>query len=586
MTAICRVTTITVRKETDIVTCRQGAKHIAGWLGLPTLEQIRLATAVSELARNIYQYAGAGAFHFELLADAQGQLRAVAFEAFDHGQGIGQMDAILNGSYVSSTGMGVGLRGAQRLMDEFDIQTSSQGTRIRASKYLVPKPFPTETAVATVRRELASLGVVDPYEELNTRGSELLLTTGELQAKQQELEAINHELENTNKGVVALYSELEKASQELQQASEAKSRFFSNMTHEFRTPINIIENISKLLLNGNDGRLNEEQHKQVSFISSAAAELAEMVNELLDLAQAESGRIDVNSETFELTGLLEQLHDFMMALGMRYPSVSWHISPVQRQVQFNTDRGRLFQILRNLISNAFKYTAQGAIEVRVFVPNEEQVEFVVQDTGAGIAAENLERVFEEFARVRMPGMAHVQGNGLGLPLAKRLAQLLKGDLTVTSQLHQGSCFTAVIAREFEPAGGPVGEFSLHGHTVLIIDDNEADRYLLRQLLAPYGPLIIEAGSASASIDKLHAVRPDLIFLDLELPDIYGADLLDSMDWAMHARVLINTAKTLTDQEAAQLAAQCAGVLFKSQGNYAGAVLRQVGRLAGSLKHAN
>lgn len=587
MNANRRITTIPILKETDVVTCRQGAKQIAAWLGLPALEQIRLATAVSELARNIYQYAGAGAFYFDLVAAPDGRLRAIALEAFDHGPGIAQIDAILDGSYVSPTGMGVGLRGAQRLLDEFDIQTSSQGTRICACKYVYPPvAFPNEAALAAMRLELTGLGVADPYIELNTRGSELLLTTEELQAKQQELEAINHELENTNKGVVALYSELEKASHELQQASEAKSRFFSNMTHEFRTPINIIENISKLMLNGTDGPLNDEQHKQVSFISSAASELAEMVNELLDLAQAESGRIEVNSEPFELAGFVDQLHDFMVALGMRYPQVTWQLTPPPRPAHLHTDRGRLFQILRNLVSNAFKYTPKGNIDVRVYLPNDDQVEFVVQDTGVGIARENLERVFEEFARVRMAGMTHVQGNGLGLPLAKRLANLLKGDLSVTSQLSKGSCFTAVIEREFERAGGPLGEFSLQGHTVLIIDDNDGDRYLLRRLLEPYQPLIIEADSAGASIDKLHTLRPDVIFLDLELPDIYGADLLESMDRAMHARVLINTAKVLTEQERTQLAGQCAGVLLKTQDNYAEAVLRRVERLAGSLKHAN
>ncbi|MFF7707126.1 ATP-binding protein [Pseudomonas sp. NPDC007930] len=582
-----RLTTIAILQETDVVTCRQSAKQIAAWLGLSTLEQIRLATSVSELARNIYQYAGSGAFHFDLIGNSQGRLQALAFEAFDHGGGIEQIDAILDGSYVSPTGMGVGLRGAQRLMDEFDLHTSPHGTRIRASKQVNPPvPFPTERRIEEIRRQLKGLGVADPYIELNTRGAELLLTSSELQAKQVELEAINQELENTNKGVVALYSELEKASHELQQASEAKSRFFSNMTHEFRTPINIIENISKLLLNGTDGRLNEEQHKQVSFITSAAGELADMVNELLDLSQAESGRLEVTSETFSLGSVLEQLREFMHALGMRYPSVAWQVHGLEQEVPLATDRGRLFQVLRNLVSNAFKYTPEGRIDVRVFLPDEQHIEFVVEDTGVGIAADQLERVFEEFARVRTPGLTQVLGNGLGLPLARRLARLLKGELSVSSEAGQGSRFTASIARELEPANAPLGEFNLQGVSVLIIDDNEGDRYLLRRLLEPYQPLIIEAANASTSIDKLHSVRPDVIFLDLDLPDIYGGDLLESMDWAMHARVLINTAKALSGSEQAALAERCAGVLVKSQDNYADAVLRHVQRLAGSFRHAN
>ena len=581
-----RLTTVSILNEVDVVTCRQSAKKIAAWLGLSNLEQIRLATAVSELARNIYQYANTGAFHFDLLRDNRGLVNAIAFEAVDQGKGITEIDAILNGTYVSPTGMGVGLSGAQKLTDSFDIQTSPQGTRIYATKAVYPpRPFPGEKQIQAIRQQLASEGAADPYVELQVRGSELLLTTAELQNKQRELEATNEELENTNKGVVALYSELEKAAHELTEASESKSRFFSNMTHEFRTPINIIENISKLLISETDGTLNAEQAKQMKFISSAAAELSDMVNELLDLAEADSGRMDAVASRFTLGEFLADLHDFMGPLSIRYPSVRWEIAPGNDDLVLDTDRSRLFQILRNLISNAFKYTPEGEITVRSFMPDEGTVEFSVQDTGVGISEENLSRIFEEFARVRMPGL-QVQGNGLGLPLASRLAALLRGEIEVTSTVGKGSRFSARVARELRQAERDPGHLSLEGMTVLIIDDSEGDRYLLRHLLEPYGAIILEAHTAGSSIDKLHALRPDVIFLDLDLPDFYGGDLLDSMDWAMHSRVLINTAKSLTDVELAHLRQHCAGVLLKSQADYAPTVLRHVQRLTGGYHDEN
>ncbi|MGA4635749.1 ATP-binding protein [Pseudomonas solani] len=579
-----RITSVSIINEVDVVSCRQSAKQIAAWLGLSPLEQIRLATSVSELARNVYQYAGGGVFNFDLHLDSRGLVKGICFDALDKGGGIPHIDRILDGSYISPTGMGVGLRGAQRLMDEFQIDTSTRGTHIRACKTVhPPRPLPDEHSIQQIRRQLQAEGAADPYLELQVRGSELLLTTAELQGKQQELEATNLELENTNKGVVALYSELEKASSELKDASEARSRFFSNMTHEFRTPINIIENISKLLLSGVDGTLNTEQHKQMRFIADAASDLSELVNELLDLAETESGRMEVVPERFQLSDFLDQLRQFTGALAMRYPELTWEIAEPAFDLPLDTDRNRLFQIMRNLISNAFKYTPRGSVTLRCFQPDEDNLEFVVEDTGIGISVENQSRIFEEFARIRAPGM-QVHGNGLGLPLALRLANLLKGDIHLSSEPGRGSRFHAQVAREYNQRQPVLA--SLAGTTILVIDDSPADRYLISHLLQPYEPVIIEAENASSSIDKLHAVRPDIIILDLDLPDISGEDLLESMDWSMHSRVLVNTAKQMNDDERALLGSRCQAILNKSHPNHAETLLHHVQRLAGRYHDAN
>ncbi|MDD0843544.1 ATP-binding protein [Pseudomonas sp. Gutcm_11s] len=581
-----RIATIHIREETDVVTCRQSAKRIAGWLELSQLEQIRFATAVSELARNVYQYAGEGAFHFDLAENAAGQLSGLSFEAIDSGPGIGAIDQILDGSYISPTGMGVGLLGAQRLMDDFDIRTSAKGTRIRARKQISPpRPFPLPKQINAIRDQLQGEGAADPFIELRVRGTELLLTAAELQNKQVELEATNQELENTNKGVVALYSELEKATEEVRHASESKSRFFANMTHEIRTPINIVENISKLLLKGIDGPLNTEQHKQVSFISDAAAELSELVNELLDISEADSGRIEIVPVRFTLADFIEQLRQFVGALSQRFPQLSWEIVGASQDVELETDRHRLFQILRNLIGNAFKYTPSGKVCVRTYLPDEHSIEFLVEDTGVGIAPANHDKVFEEFLRVRNPEQ-QVQGTGLGLPLAKRLATLLHGDISLNSDVGKGSRFLLRVDRRHGNPSGEQRELDLSGINVLVIDDSEADRYLLTRLLQPYLPVIIEAVTAASSIDKLHAVRPDIIFLDLDLPDIDGQDLLESMDWSMHARVLINTAKPLDDAALDRLGRQCRAILHKSHPDYPAQVLHHVRRLTEEQRDAH
>lgn len=574
------ISSVPILSEIDVVLCRQRAKQIADWVGMSQLEQIRLATGVSELARNIYQYASQGKFHFFLKRDARGQLNGIAFDAIDQGKGIAQLQDILEGSYVSNTGMGVGLIGAKRLMDEFQIESSANGTRIRAVKYMnYPRPFPSDQQIIAFRQQLNADGELDPYKELQLQSEDLLLTNNELRVRQQELEDTAQELENTNKGVVALYSELEKTAQELKEASESKSRFFSNMTHEFRTPINIIENISKLLASGVDGQLNAEQHKQVKFISDAAAELANLITELLDLAEVQSGRIEVAPSRFGLFDFMEEIESLTTALAIRYPGVVPLIQLPSRDVQLNTDHGRLFQVLRNLISNAFKYTPAGNVKIKVFQPDEAHLEFLVEDTGIGISAENQARVFEEFCRIKSPNLKNIEGTGLGLPLAQRLATLLNGRISLSSHEGQGSRFYVQIPLELGAAESDDRALDLSGTTILIIDDSEADRYLIRRTLEAYDPVLIEADSARASIDKLNAVRPDIIFLDLELPDISGEDLLASMDWSMHQRVVINTAKQLGEDERARLEPHCHALLRKTQADYSERLLQCVKSLA-------
>lgn len=576
--------TLPIKLEHDIVHCRQIAKRLAAAFDWGQLDQIRLATAVSELARNIYQYAGSGTFAFSMVIDRNGRLTGISIKAEDQGPGIRELDSIQSGTYRSRTGMGVGLYGAQKLLDDFEIDSSSTGTRIHACKYHAPRPLPSDAVLAALLSELTGTPAPDPYQQIRQQSEELLITNTELQSKQQELEATNKELEDTNQGVVALYSELEKTAQELQEASTAKSRFFSNMTHEFRTPINIIENVSKLLASGVDGVLNAEQMRQVRFISNAAMELSNLVSELLALSEVQSGRLTIVAQPFQLSAFMERLEEFASALAPRYPGVTFEVILPSMPIVMETDESRLFQILRNLISNAFKYTPQGHVRIQVFQTDDATLEFMVEDTGLGIAKENQERIFEEFGRIKSPHLTHIEGTGLGLPLAQRLALLLKGELTLESEEGRGSRFTARIPRQYEPQRSSPALPDLSGTTVLVIDDSEADRYLVRRVLEPCNPVLIEADSARASLDRLNAVRPDIILLDLDLPDISGEDLLESMDWSMHQRVLINTAHPLDEQSLATLRSKCHAVLFKNQPDHAERLLNETCALARSLSH--
>lgn len=582
MSDVLPLLTLALHSEQDIVHCRQAAKRLAAALEWPALEQIRLATAVSELARNIHQYAGSGHFDFALLRGEDQRLRGLEVRAVDQGPGIAEMEAIRAGSYRSSTGMGIGLRGAQRLFDDFDIQTSPAGTSITARKYQAPRPFPAAELLQALTAELQGSPPPDPYQQIRLQSEELLLTNTELQVRQTELEVTNKELENTNQGVVALYSELEKATQELKEASEAKTRFFSNMTHEFRTPINIIENVAKLLASGVDGALNAEQQRQVRFISDAALELANLVSELLALAEVQSGRLTIVPQPFALGPFIDRLEQFAAALAPRYPQISFSVAPPPAGVLLDTDESRLFQVLRNLISNAFKYTPRGQVRIQVFQPDDASLEFLVEDSGIGIAAADQQKIFEEFERIRSPHLTHIEGTGLGLPLAQRLAVLLRGELSLDSEVGRGSRFTLRLPRHYASHRAAEPEPDLSGLTVLVIEDNEGDRYLVRRTLERLNPVLLEADSARSSLDRLNAVRPDIIILDLDLPDINGEDLLASMDWSMHRRVLINTAQPLDEAGRQRLQDYCHAILFKHAPDHTERLLAEVCALARSL----
>ncbi len=257
---------------------------------------------------------------------------------------------------------------------------------------------------------------------------------------------LNRELEDTNRGVVALYAELDQHADDLRRVSDLKTSFLSNLSHEFRTPLNSIISLSRILLNRSDGDLSSEQEKQVNYIQRSASELSELVNDLLDLAKVEAGKTEVRSKHFEVQDIFGALRGVLKpllignSLDLIFDSAS-DIPPLY------TDEGKVSQILRNLISNALKFTRRGHVRVTAKLDGD-AVAFQVADTGIGIAPENLERIFEEFVQLDSELQTQVRGTGLGLPLSRRLAELLGGTLDVESELGVGSIFHLRIPVEF------------------------------------------------------------------------------------------------------------------------------------------
>src|SRR5262245_27509920 len=444
------VLTVALKFEDDVVLARQRARQIARLMGFEAQDQTRIATAVSEIARNAFRYAGSGKVEFGVEGRTAPQLFEIVVS--DQGPGIARLSEILEGRYRSSTGMGLGIMGARRLMDQFEIaSTPGQGTRIVLGKLLPPgSPVLDPARVAVLGDELAREVPRGPMEEIQRQNQELITALEELRRRQDELEYLNRELEDTNRGVVALYAELDEKADHLRRADELKSRFLSNMSHEFRTPLNSIMALSHLLLDRADGPLTPEQAKQVTFIRQGANALTELVNDLLDLAKVEAGKIIVRPVEFEVENMFGALRGMLRPLLVN-ESLALVFEPADGMAPLYTDEGKVSQILRNFISNALKYTERGEVRVRaIHDPETDTVSFEVIDTGIGIAPEEQERIFEEFVQVENPLQHRIKGTGLGLPLSRRLAELLGGRVTVRSTIGEGSIFSAVIPCTYVP----------------------------------------------------------------------------------------------------------------------------------------
>jgi signal transduction histidine kinase len=309
-----RLLAVAIERDTDVVVARRRARQVAELVGFERQDQSRITTAVSEIARNAFEYAGGGRIELRLAGTPPQQSLEVAVS--DKGPGIRDLEDILAGTHVSATGMGIGIRGAQRLMDEFEVESHpGAGTTIVMRKRLPRRaPAVTPSSLRKIADALAQDEKLDPVSEVVRQNQELLFSLDELRRREDELDEVNQELQDTNRGVVALYAELEERAEHLRRADELKSRFLSNMSHEFRTPLNSILALSRLLLGRVDGELTEEQERQVRYILKSAENLTELVNDLLDLAKVEAGKIEVKPAEFTLETMFGTLRGLMRPL--------------------------------------------------------------------------------------------------------------------------------------------------------------------------------------------------------------------------------------------------------------------------------
>jgi signal transduction histidine kinase len=498
-----------IGNEEDVFAVRQAGRQVAAAVRLDVQDQVRVATALSEVGRELFTHIGEVTVVFLL---DRGHPPGLVMEL--ESEPAGSPDRPRDGDAA-----------AARLLDLVEETGTPAGRGVRLRKNLPPDIGAVDgPALEELRVRLGRLRPVPALEELRTQNAELIEALvdarrrrEELQVLNAELEETNHgvvalynelstELEETNRGVVALYAELEEKSDQLREAGAAKNRFWATVSHELRTPVNAVIGLTRLLLDPAAEPLAEEPRHQISLIADAGETLLSLVNELLDMAKAEQGRLVPRRTVVRMPALLRRLSELLAPMaaqeGVRLRTETDPAAPAD----VVTDEEMLTRILRNLLANGLQFTDEG--EVRLTVrQTPDHLEFVVADTGVGIPPREHERVFEEFYQV--PG-ARRGGTGLGLPYSRRLARALGGDLLLTGEPGVGTTVTLRL-----PPYRDLTELHL-GHAV-VADGDDAARRALRGPLHGAVERVSEARDGKAARDLLDADPPGLVLLGPNLP---------------------------------------------------------------------
>jgi signal transduction histidine kinase len=433
---LTRLGEIYVRREADIIKVRDRVRRLAREMGFDSTTQIKITTAISELTRNIYEYAKSGAI--SLAVAERGADCGLQITARDDGPGIDEntLHAILRGRYQSYSGMGVGLSGTRKLMDEFAIQTAkSEGTRVTVLKWL-----PRAAAVG-VRERIEEMRMhfneeVDDsaLEEMQQQNRDLVEILAELEEKREQLEELNRQLNESNR-------ELNEANAKLRELSEMKEEFLALTTHDLRSPLTVISGVISFFTSGRLGELSPEQKNMVAMMERNAQSLIELVNDLLDASKLESGTMRLDLSSIDLRSLVNELRETMEPLA-REKGIALEDHIPANLPAIRADRTKLRRIVVNLLSNALKFTGKGGtVEIRAAPEDEGLIRISISDTGVGIAREDVERLFDKYEQARSRATRGEKGTGLGLYITKQLVELHGGEIKVDSEIGKGSTFS-------------------------------------------------------------------------------------------------------------------------------------------------
>ena len=454
--------TCEIRTELDVVFVRQRARQIAALLSFDAQAQTRISTAVSEIARNAFLYAMGGRAQFSIEG---GSPESFVIRISDRGKGILNLASILAGTYKSATGMGVGLLGARRLMDTFRADTvPGHGTTIELGRTLPPQaPKVSPELVSRIGEELGRVTPAGLMEEIRQQNNDLLNAFDELRSRQLDLDRMYREVAEANRRMTDVNVELNDKADALERisASErvaraqaeaavaARDELLAIVSHDLRNPLNVIVTsvsvLQQAILDSAEGRLVQ---KSANVILRSADRMTRLIADLLDLAQIQAGTLAVEQRAEDLDSIVREGLEMLRPLAAKSEQKLDGFATAGVLVQ--CDRGRVLQIVSNLVGNALKFTPKGgSVFVGAHVSGDEAL-FFVRDTGQGIAELELPRVFDRFWHAHHNNRT---GIGLGLSIVKGLVEAHAGRIWVESTLGTGTTFFFTLPLANQPVLG-------------------------------------------------------------------------------------------------------------------------------------
>lgn len=519
-------------------------------------------------------------------AEADGEVWAAIELGFLHAVGRSDLDLL----QTTSESVAIAVRSAQYRMRQAALldQTQRQAAELQAQQ--------EELRVAN--------------EELEEQSRSLRESQARLEAQQAELEQTNAQLEEQTQAVEQQRDELARAQGELlekadalERANQYKSEFLAKMSHELRTPLNSALILSKLLSENREANLTPQQVRFASLIHSSGNDLLALINDILDLSRIEAGRVDIHSEPVTLSSVIDALQKTFQPLAEQ-KSLRFELGVDDGvPASIETDPLRLQQILRNLLSNAVKFTDEGEVALRISMAAGERIAFQVRDTGAGIAADQQELIFEPFRQGDGGIQRRHEGSGLGLTISRELARRMGGTLALESAPGKGSTFTLTLPRAIEatwavapappprprpaatapgdgppvpsptrpPAARPDGgprvaddrEAQIAGErTILVIEDDERFAAIVRDLARELDFRCLVATDGAEGLRLAERFVPSAILLDVRLPDQSGLSLLEQLKRSGRTRHIPVHVMSVADHAEQALALGAVGYALK------------------------